>query len=300
MKKILVTGASGFVGTNLTGLLSTSYKVTGIYHRRKPTPQPGVKFIKLNLNESKNLEKVLQTEAPDCILHLAAISNASFCEEYPFESYQLNVYATVALAQYAQAKAIPMLFASTDMVFNGTGAPYEPNDFPFPILQYGSQKQQAEDFLLNDFGRHYIIRLPLLFGFPRKGASNFFSKTLSLLGQQLPIQAFTDQYRSMMSVQTACLWLLHSLRYALNEGEERVLHVGSIEQLSRFEFCKLMAQIFGFNQQLVQGVLQEELEIIPARPANTSMDIQQSIDVLGYTPPSVKEQLQQLYSIYKS
>ena len=300
MKKILITGASGFLGTQLTALLRSSYRVTGIYHQYKPAPQPGVKFIQLNLNEPEAVEQVLQIEAPDCILHLAAISNASFCEEFPFESYQLNVYATVALAQYAQSKAIPMLFASTDMVFNGTGAPYGPEDFPFPILQYGSQKQQAEDFLLNDFGQHYIIRMPLLFGFPRKGANNFFSQTLSLLGQQQPIQAFTDQYRSMMSVQTACQWLLHSLEHALKKGAERVLHVGSVEQLSRFEFCKTTAQVFGLDQSLVQGVLQEDLEITPPRPANTCMDIQQSIDVLGYTPPSVRQQLEHLYVEYKS
>ena len=101
MKKILVTGASGFLGYHLLAQLSKNYIVEGVYYRQK-FHFPSVKWHKINLLEEKDLEKSLQIIRPDAIIHAAAISNPNACEEHVTLSHYINVYATVSIAQYCK------------------------------------------------------------------------------------------------------------------------------------------------------------------------------------------------------
>ena len=74
------------------------------------------------------------------------------------------MHASTALAQQAQKMDIPLIFTSTDLVFNGSNPIYTETDFPYPLSQYGKQKNEAEEALLADFDNTIVCRLPLLFG----------------------------------------------------------------------------------------------------------------------------------------
>lgn len=302
-KKVLLTGASGFLGWNFCKQVSTDYELVGTYFRNQPT-DIDISWVKINLLDTPEISKLIDRIQPDIVVHLAAIANTAFCEEHPALSHHINVYTTVAVAEASQKAGIPMIFTSTDLVFNGNSGPYTEDDFSYPLSQYGLQKQMAEESLLSDFDHVFVARLPLMFGETPSYTSNFYTQTIQNLQEGEPVRAFIDEYRTMISASVASTWLQKLIEYALDsnpiEGEkERLLHLGGSESCSRYEFALKMVKEFGLNKELLVPTMQKELDLVPARPPDVSLDSTLASHTLLYKAPSLEEQLSLLKSTSK-
>lgn len=302
-KKVLLTGASGFLGWNFCKQVSTDYELVGTYFRHQPT-DIDISWVKINLLDTPEISKLIDRIQPDIVVHLAAIANTAFCEEHPALSHHINVYTTVAVAEASQKAGVPMIFTSTDLVFNGNSGPYTEDDFSYPLSQYGLQKQMAEESLLSDFDHVFVARLPLMFGETPNYTSNFYTQTIQNLQEGEPVRAFIDEYRTMISASVASTWLQKLIEYALDsnpiEGEkERLLHMGGSESCSRYEFALKMVKEFGLNKELLVPTMQKELELVPARPPDVSLDSTLASHTLLYKAPSLEEQLSLLKSTSK-
>lgn len=293
-KKVLLTGASGFLGWNFCKQVSTNYELVGTYFRNQPT-DVDITWVKINLLDTPEISKLMDRVQPDIVVHLAAIANPTFCEEHPALSHHINVYTAVALAEASKKAGIPMIFSSTDLVFNGNSGPYTEDDFSYPLSQYGLQKQMAEESLLGDFEHVFVARLPLMFGETPTYTSNFYTQTIKNLQEGEPVRAFVDEYRTMMSASVASIWLQKLIEYALDstieDNKEHLLHLGGSESCSRYEFALKMAKVFGLDKQFIVPTMQKELDLVPARPANVSLDSTLASNTLLYKAPSLEEQL---------
>lgn len=293
MTKILVTGASGFLGYHLLAQLSKNYSVEGVYYRQK-FHFPSVKWHKINLLEEKDLEKSLQIIRPVAIIHAAAISNPNACEEHVTLSHYINVYATVSIAQYCKSMNIPLIFISTDLVFNGTMGDYSENDFCFPVSKYGAQKLEAEEFINENEQNSLICRLPLLFGFGPAYSINFLGDWLKKLADKEEVIAFSDEFRSTISVNWAVRGIVSALAYLLDkssEHKEKIFHLGGSECISRFNFARLIADVFGFDDKNIVPKLRSELPMPAPRPENVSLNSSLASAVLQFCPPALSDQL---------
>jgi dTDP-4-dehydrorhamnose reductase len=301
MKKILVTGASGFLGFHLLVQLCKNYSVEGIYYRQK-FHFPAVKWHKINLLEEKDLEKSLQTIKPDAIIHAAAISNPNICEEHVTLSHYVNVYTTVSIAQYCKSMNIPLIFISTDLVFNGTIGDYSESDFCFPISKYGAQKLEAEEFITENDQNSIICRLPLLFGFGPVYSNNFLVDWLKKCTKNEDIIAFSDEFRSTVSVNWAARGIASALDYILDksiENKEKIIHLGGPQSISRYNFARLIADVFGFDDKNIVPKLRSELPMSAPRPENVSLNSFLASDVLQFRPPALSEQLLEIKNSIK-
>ncbi len=297
--KVLLTGASGFLGWNFSKFYQDQYDITGIYFRQQPKDLT-IRWQKLNLLETKTVRKVIEDAAPDIIVHLAAISDPNYCENHPALSHHINVYTTLEIAKAAATLNIPMIFSSTDLVFNGSSGEYTESDFCYPLSQYGTQKQQAEETLLSDFEQSYILRLPLMFGWTPDYTSNFFTKSIADLQNGETVQAFTDEYRSMLSAEVASTWIALMIDRLLlpSTQTQRLMHTAAAKKYTRYEFMKQLASVFELDSNLLQPCLQKELNLVPQRPSDVSLDISLAQGILGFTPPSLLQQLIQLKANY--
>lgn len=300
-KKVLLTGASGFLGWNFCQEASTNYKLVGTYFRNQPV-DVDIEWIKINLLDTPEITKMIDRVKPDIVVHLAAIANPAFCEQHPALSHHINVYTAVAVAEATQKIGVPMIFSSTDLVFNGNSAPYSEDDFSYPLSQYGLQKQMAEESLLGDFDHVFVARLPLMFGNTPEYTNNFYTETIENLKTGETIRAFVDEYRTMISANVASIWLQKLIEYVLNPDElnqekEHLLHLGGSESCSRYEFAIKMANQFGLDKQLIIPTMQKELDLIPSRPPNVSLDSTLANQVLLYKTPNLDEQLLSLKPI---
>ncbi|MFT5646462.1 MAG: dTDP-4-dehydrorhamnose reductase [Aureispira sp.] len=293
-KKVLLTGASGFLGWNFCKQFSTDYELVGTYFRNQPT-DIDINWVKINLLDTPEISKLIERVKPDIVVHLAAITKPAFCEEHPALSHHINVYTAIAVAEASQKAGIPMIFSSTDLVFNGNSGPYTEDDFSYPLSQYGLQKQMAEESLLGDFEHVFVARLPLMFGETPPYTSNFYTQTIKNLQEGEPVRAFIDEYRTLISASVASTWLQKLIEYALDfdsiEEKEQLLHLGGSESCSRYEFAVKMVHEFELDKQLLVPTLQKELDIVPARPPNVSLDSTLASTILLYKAPSLEEQL---------
>ena len=284
-KQILLTGASGFLGWNFCQLAKHQYQITALYHSN-PVDIDQVKTQKVDITDLKALKKCYKDTSPDAIIHLAAMSKPNDCELYPEQSKKVNIDATKNLLILAQEQNIPIIMASTDLVFNGLNPPYSEQDPVSPICVYGQHKAKAEQLLIKSYDKATVCRMPLMFGNPGPRAQNWFMNFYESLKQGKPIKVFRDEYRTPVDGKTA----VQGLILALENNIRGILHLGGKEPISRYHFGLMMTDLLSFDEQLVCPILQSELTMPAARPPNVSLDSSKAFK-LGYAVPSLEDQI---------
>lgn len=294
MQKILVTGASGFLGWNLCQIARSDWEVYGTYFQH-PIEIPDIKINRLDLTDPDTVSREIDRIAPDAIIHTAAASSPNFCQENPDLSYLINVTASQQLAKICASAKIPFVFTSTDLVFDGIKPPYLEIDTTCPINLYGEQKLTAELKILTAYPQVTICRMPLMFGIAPPTATSFIQPWLRSLNLAESLQLFIDEYRTPVSATTASKGLL----LALEKASGQIIHLGGKERVSRYEFGRLLAEIFQFDLALIQPISQKDLKMSAPRAADVSMDSRKAIE-LGYQLPPLRSELQSIRSLLES
>jgi dTDP-4-dehydrorhamnose reductase len=282
MKKLLVTGASGFLGWHLCRLAQKTWQVYGICHSQA-IDLPHIPSIPLDLTDLAALKTQFHTLKPDAIIHTAAISSPNACQENPTLSYDINVSTSWHLAELSAAAQIPYIFTSSEQVFNGLNPPYRETDPVCPINQYGEQKAAAEVGILERHPAATVCRMPLMYGVaPRPSFIQSFIETLKS-GQ--PLNLFTDEIRNPVSGTAAAQGILMAL-----EQVTGYLHLGGKERLSRYEMGLLLVDILQIKDAKLNACRQADAQMSAPRPPNASLDSSLAFS-LGYAPRSMREEL---------
>lgn len=287
MKKLLVTGASGFLGWNLCQLAQQEWEVYGTYFS-KPVEIPNVNLIKVDLRDFEQLKNLFQQIQPTAVIHTAAQSNPNFCQTHPEESAIINVTTSSNIAGLCSDYSIPCAFTSTDLVFNGLNPPYQETDPVSPVNIYGEQKVLAEQEMLARYPQTAICRMPLMFGIPSPQANSFIQPFIKMLREGKELSLFTDEFRTPVSGKTAASGLLLAL-----EKVNGVIHLGGKERISRYEFGKLMAEILELPQDKLTACLQKDVPMAAPRSKDVSLNSDKAF-ALGYQPLSLREELEML------
>lgn len=283
MKKLLVTGISGFLGWHIAHLNQKDWHIHGLYHQNPPDLK-NITTHPLNLTDNQVVTAYLNEYQPDAILHLAANSNPNNCEQNP-SSNHINVTSSLLLATWSAAQNIPFLFTSTDLVFDGKNAPYAETDPPNPIMIYGKQKLEAEQKILKKHPSAIIARMPLMYGLPSNGVG-FMNAWLRNLKEGKKVFCFTDEYRTATFGMDAA----HGILLLLTKEVSGIFHLGGKERLSRFEFAQQMATHFGLDKNLIIPSLQKDVKMPAKRPADVSLNSNKAF-TLGFSPRILEENL---------
>ena len=287
MKKLLITGASGFLGWNLCQLAQQEWEVYGTYFS-KAVEIPNVNLIKVDLRNFEQLKKIFQHIQPTAVIHTAAQSNPNFCQTHPEESAIINVKTSSNIAGLCADYSIPCAFTSTDLVFNGLNPPYQETDPVSPVNIYGEQKVLAEQEMLARYPQIAVCRMPLMFGIAPEGATSFIQPFIKILKEGKELSLFTDEFRTPVSGKTAASGLLLAL-----EKVNGVIHLGGKERISRYEFGRLMAEVLELSQNKITACLQKDVPMAAPRPRDVSLNSDKAF-ALGYQPLSLREELAQL------
>lgn len=180
MKKILVTGANGMLGKDLVEILSQQgYFVT-------PTD-----INELDITDKNAVEEFLNSNHFDFVIHAAAYTDVDGAESNQDKAFLINHTGTENLARYTAKYHTPIVYISTDYVFDGTkNQPYEPNDPTNPVNIYGLSKHKGEEAVQNLNPKYYIARTSWLYGINGK---NFIETMINLAGQKPELKVVNDQ-----------------------------------------------------------------------------------------------------------
>jgi dTDP-4-dehydrorhamnose reductase len=288
LKKLLVTGISGFLGWHVARFAQQGWQIVGTFQRNRPALDG---TLRLDLKDRALLRRCFEHAKPDAVLHLGAISSPNSCELQPDLSYRVNVMGSVALAEICAKKAIPLVFASTDLVFGGKNAPYTEDAAPDPICTYGKHKAQAEREVLSLIPDAAVARLPLMYGLPGWG-SNFLANWLHALRNNMEIKCFSDEYRTATSGRAAA----EGLFLLLDKQAKGIFHLGGGERLSRYEFALKMAAIFGLDPKGIASLHQADIEMPAPRPKDVSLQSTKLLG-LGFRATSTQAELERLFRV---
>ncbi|MDV2993921.1 MAG: dTDP-4-dehydrorhamnose reductase [Chroococcidiopsis sp. SAG 2025] len=286
MKKLLVTGASGFLGWHLCQLAKQQWDVCSTYFSHE-IEIPGVTMLKIDLRDFQALKHLFQQIQPSAAIHTAAQSSPNYCQTHAEESYTINVMTSLNIAGLCADYGIPYIFTSTDLVFDGLNAPYRETDPVSPVNAYGEQKVQAEEGILARYPLATICRMPLMFGMATPTATSFMQPFMQTLQDGKELALFTDEFRTPASGTTTAKGLL----MVLEKQVQGMIHLGGKERLSRYDFGRLLVEVFQLPATGLKSCRQQDVKMAAPRPADVSLDSSQAFD-LGYQPLSVREELE--------
>ena len=193
-ERILITGASGFVGCRVTEYLQNKYELLTPSH------------AELDITSAEDIENYIQTHKPDVILHLAAISNTGYCEEHPDESYLVNVTSVENIARSAAKHQAKPVFFSSDQIYNGNlelGLLSE--DIPTsPENHYGRHKKLAEERALSICPDCVALRATWMYDSERPGMKthgNFVINMQKAVDTGSPIRLATREFRGITWIE---------------------------------------------------------------------------------------------------
>lgn len=288
--KILITGASGFLGWNLCHHALTNWQVYGTYFNHE-VKIPGTTLYKSDLRDFEAIREVFKQIQPDAVIHTAAASKPNFCQTNPAESYSINVTAAVNIARLCGEYNTSCAFTSTDLVFDGKNPLYKETDPVCPINRYGEQKVIAEQKMSEIYPAIALCRMPLMFGEPSPASPSLLQGMVSSLKAGKEISLFTDEFRTPASGVAASQGLL----LAIEKQVRGILHLGGKERISRYDFGLLLADILQLPKDAIKPGKQKDVVMAAPRSPDTSLDSSKAF-ALGYQPLSLKEELTRIAS----
>lgn len=145
--KIVITGASSYVGARLFYDLYEKFELIGTYYNN----QISKKFIYLDVSNSEHVFTVINQYKPNIIVHVAANSNPTWCNENPKLAFTLNLESTKNIVNAANVNGAKVIFISSFAAMN-------PNDV------YGKTKKEGEEYVKQSKNGFVIIRPSLIIG----------------------------------------------------------------------------------------------------------------------------------------
>lgn len=145
MKKILITGISGYIGQCLNQYLKKKYKIIGVDKKKIKLKN----FYVCNLLDKKKLINIFKKEKPDLIIHLAALAIIDETKKYA-DFYKNNFLTTKNIIEVMKiTKTKKIIFASTAAIFKKKQGNISENDIKKPISSYAKTKYLCEQILKN-------------------------------------------------------------------------------------------------------------------------------------------------------
>ncbi|MDE1725686.1 MAG: GDP-mannose 4,6-dehydratase [Thaumarchaeota archaeon] len=244
MNKILVTGYNGFIGYNLVQELLKKYQVIGISNKQES--KQNIIHIK------KDVRKLTEQELPrdiSHIVHLAALTDVSFCQENPSECIDINVRGTQNMLEIARKIQAKFLYLSTSHVYGiPVKLPIKENHPRNPLSIYASSKLAGE-IISQSYARSYdmnlsIVRLFSIYG-PHSPPYLVTSKIIHQLmkGNEIKLGNLYPK-RDFLHVKDAVIAIELILR---KTKKFNVYNVGSGKSYSIRQVCNILSKLYGKN-----------------------------------------------------
>lgn len=308
--KWLITGAGGQFGSVLfQELLGRGESILGLASPSGPVPEirvsaglsgesqvgPGegvppanavstshdasARTLRMDVADLDALAAAVCDTAPRIIIHAAAVTNISTAFEQPELARRVNVEATRRLAAAAARIGARLVFISTDLVFDGTAAPYAEDAPPTPLSVYGRTKADAERIVL-DGTCNLVVRPPLMYGLPGVDRPTTFVNQLRAIVGGGELRLFEDEFRTPIA-------LIDCVRSCLEAAESDiggVLHIAGPQRLSRLEMGRIAADALSVRKPNIVAVKQASMTFAEPRPSDVSLSCERFEETFGHAP----------------
>ena len=265
MNNILVTGSTGQLGSDV---------VKELLKRGYSTLSPN--RSEFNLCSEDSIRNYILNSNCEAIVHCAAYTQVDKAEDEKDLCIKINATATKHIAKCAKILDIPMIYISTDYVFDGTkDGEYTENDETNPINIYGESKLAGEKYVQEILDKYYIVRTSWVFNINGK---NFIETMLRLSKANNQLSIVNDQIGSPTYTKDLSRLLVdmletskYGLYHATNEG-----------YCSWYEFANTIFKLANINID-IKAINSNEYASRAKRPMNSKLSKDKLIEY-GFKP----------------
>ncbi len=240
----------------------------------------------VDVTDESALFAFFRQHQPNLVVNTAAMTDVDVCERDKDAAHKINVNGAELLARASAEFGAKLVHLSTDYVFDGKNGPYFETDRPNPINVYGSTKLRAEELVLKHRPNALITRICVPYDWNANARSNFLMWAVDKLKKGEKIKGLTDQWSTPSCVPHIVQTIL-DLGLSSHEG---IVHLSDRDFLSRFDFLKIMAEIFGLNGDLIAPGLTSELSQAAKRPVRGGLKTDKA-EKWGFRMLSVRDGL---------
>lgn len=263
--KVFVTGVKGQLGHDVMNELA-----------RRGHEGIGVDIEEMDITEEASVNRVITEAAPEAVIHCAAWTAVDLAEDDDKVEMvrAVNAKGTEYIAKVCRELDVPMMYISTDYVFNGKGRHFwEPDDLNRePINVYGQTKYEGELAVENNLEKYFIVRIAWVFGINGK---NFIKTMLNLGKTREKLTVVCDQIGS----PTYTFDLARLLVDMIETDKYGRYHATNEGLCSWYEFaCEIFRQAEAMGREEydeahleVEPVLAKDYAAKAVRPANSRM-----------------------------
>lgn len=258
-KRILIFGASGFLGKKCYNIFRRNHDVGGTYSTK------AIKGMKsLDITSQKAVNSLIERVSPDVVVHSAALVNVDDCENHQELAWDVNVEGTRNITNSCKIFGTKLIFISSDYIFDGTNSPYYEDSSPNPVNYYGITKLEAERIIREELHDYAIVRPTVLTGYNSDDESSFLKTILDKLKKSDTIVLDNDLIKYPVLIDDVAE-LINSI---ITNDLKGIFHISGKTPVTRYQWAKTIAKIFKFEAHKIE--IGESYQSTP-RPENVEL-----------------------------
>lgn len=251
--RVLVTGVKGQLGYDIVNAL-----------KKENIEAIGVDIDEMDITDETSVNTCITQSNVDAIIHCAAWTAVDLAEDKVEQCRRVNKDGTANIVKVCQKLDLPLMYFSTDYIFNGQGeTPWDEYGEAEPLNVYGLTKCEGE-LEVKKLQKYFIIRISWVFGINGKN----FVKTMLRFGKEKgEVNVVNDQIGSptyTYDLAKLCVDMIQSDAYG-------IYHATNEGYCSWYEFTKEIYRVAGIDVK-VNPVSSDAFPAKAKRPSNSRMN----------------------------
>jgi dTDP-4-dehydrorhamnose reductase len=230
----------------------------------------GKELVPCDLLNHEEFKRAFDRSCPDLVIHTAALTNVDYCEEHADEAFKMNQGTTELLAHLCAKSGVPMVYISTDAVYNGAQGMYSESDETVPVNNYAKSTLQGETSCLQSGADALVVRCSIYgWNWTPLNRSSFGEAILKALLTRTQITLFDDVYFSPILVTD----LIEAVENLLRRHVSGVFNIGASERISKLDYGWLLADVFGILNAPIVPIHLADRQLSARRPKDVSLNV---------------------------
>jgi dTDP-4-dehydrorhamnose reductase len=292
--KVLIVGASGFIGRHLlVELCSAGHEALGTASKHGVYGLHKFDLLKDRVENAIPNDFFIGRE-PKLAVIAAAVTKMDDCLIHPEKSRTLNVLNTKKLVRYLQSHGCRVVYLSTGHVFDGSVGNRNEEDSTSPINEYARLKLEMEEFLRIECPESFIARLDKVVGDnPLPG--HLLAEWWDLANKKSPILCVEGMEFSPTCVRDVA----RGLRFAMELGLSGIYHLAGPDKISRTELARHFCRIGHFDVEVAEKPL-PFFGFLDGRAVKSSLNSQKFRQATGFAFANSRKILEAFFLNAKS